>query len=182
MQERFQKLPPVVQNAITSADVEKHLRELAQTHRLHLDQWTALENEVMLALLGLEPVADLAKNIKSEVGVDDAVATALASDISTIVFAPIRGELERLLEHPSAEAAATTGVEDMRTAMLARQEGAAPAVASAIQAPPVVPATPPNPAPTLKVERAPLSSSYAPQLPSHERKTVEGDPYREQLA
>ena len=173
MQERFNSLPKSVQDAITSAGVEKHLRELADSHKLHLDQWTALENEVMLALLGFEPVSDLAKNIESEVHVDAATAAALASDVSQIVFAPIRGELERILEHPEAQAASTTGMESMRSEILAQEKAAA--------APTVAPATPPASPPEATVERAPLSAAYAPSVASHERKAIEGDPYREQI-
>ena len=99
LQERFKQLPKVVQDAITSADVEKRMRTLADTQKLHLDQWEALENEVMLALLGFQPVEDLEKNIKSEVNVSDEVATMLASEVSKIVFEPIREELERELAH-----------------------------------------------------------------------------------
>lgn len=178
MQERFKKLPKVVQDAITSADVEKHLRALSDKHKLHLDQWSLLENEVMLALLGFEKIDDIAKNIQSEVGMDAAAAAALAEDISKIVFEPIRGELERRLDHPQAVATQTTGVEDARTQMLASPENK-PAVTPA---PTVAPATPPQPAPTAKVERTPATApTYAPNVASHERKTIEGDPYREPL-
>ena len=90
LKERFAKLPKVVQDAIMSADVEKHMRELAETHKLHLDQWQTLENEVMLALLGVQKAEDLEKNIKSEVGVPDDIAKALTENISKIVFEPIR--------------------------------------------------------------------------------------------
>jgi hypothetical protein len=179
MQERFTKLPKVVQDAITSADVEKHLRELANTHKLHLDQWTKLENEVMLALLGFEPVGDLAKNIKSEVGTDEASSIAIAADISKIVFEPIRGELERLLEHPEAKSETVSSVDTVRTQVLASTGNNTP---TSSPAPSVAPATPPAPAPETKVERAALTPSYAPSVASHERKTIEGDPYREQLA
>jgi len=178
MQERFAQLPKVVQNAITSAEVEEHLRQLATTHKLHLDQWTALENEVMLALLGFQPVEDLAKNISSEVGVDPAAAAALAGDISHIVFEPVRQELERQLDHPAAETKTTTGIEDARTQMLAGTDH----VPTPSPATSVIPATPPPAAPTAKVERAAVSPAYSPQSASHERKTVAGDPYREQLS
>jgi hypothetical protein len=194
LEERFNTLPKVVQDAISSADVEKRLRELANTHRLHLDQWTALENEVMLALLGFQKMEDLAKNIQSEVGVDAATAAALAEDISKIVFEPIRHELERQLEHPAAAAEKTSEMDDMRTQMLA---GAAantipatqvmpiiaiePVIETTPATPAIAPATPPVPAPTGKVERSAISPAYTPSVASHERKTIEGDPYREQL-
>ncbi len=191
--ERFAQLPKVVQDAITSADIEKHLRALADTHKLHLDQWEKLENEVMLALLGFQRSEDLQKNIESEVGVDAATAALLATSISTVVFGPIRQELERQLEHPDAVAKATTGVEDMRASILAdASEHSAPAPAATapvtptiapaiLPAPTVIAATPPAPAPTVKVERAPANPPSYVSGPSHERKTVEGDPYREQI-
>ena len=153
LQERFKQLPKVVQDAITSADVEKRMRTLADTQKLHLDQWEALENEVMLALLGFQPVEDLEKNIKSEVNVSDEVATMLASEVSKIVFEPIREELERELAHPSTP---TTP-----------------------PAPAVLPATPPAPANEAKAVRAPAAETYKPGEPSTERKVVHDDPYRE---
>jgi len=262
IQERFQQLPKVVQDAITSADIEQHLRQLAERHRLHLDQWERLENEVMLALLGFQPMDDLAKNIGREVSVDPSTAASLATDISAIVFQPVREELERQLQHPDAVAKATTAVEDMRTNVLANEASAAVAAAApepaaviapaatplapapidipapaaaplstvspapsadiapiavapapaapavAIDVPPIaqsaeaapapsasisnvptepttpsapVPATPPAQATTVVVERAAVPESYV-GTASHERKTIAGDPYREQLA
>ena len=174
LKERFDKLPKVVQDAITSADVEKRMRELADTHKLHIDQWQALENEVMLTLLGVQPIEDLEKNIKSEVGVLDEIAKALTEDISKIVFEPIRAELERELEHPDAKAAEVSDVDGMRTQVL--HDEAAPVVPAA---PAVLPATPPTGAPTGKIERAPVSESYKAGETSAARKTVHDDPYRE---
>ena len=189
--ERFAQLPKVVQDAITSADVEEHLRTLADTHKLHLDQWEKLENEVMLALLGFQRSEDLQKNIEGEVGVDAATAALLATSISRVVFGPIRQELERQLEHPDAVAKATSGVEDMRTRILADSaEHAATPTAPEVEAVPpatttpvarIAPATPPAPAPNTKVVRASATPPEYVSVPSHERKTVEGDPYREQI-
>jgi hypothetical protein len=197
LQERLERLPHVVQDAIKSSEIEKHLQELANVHKLHLDQWELLENEVKLTLLGFQPTENLAQNIKKEVQVDDETAETLAKDISRLVFEPIRQELERQLEHPAAVAEKTTGVEDMRTQMLtdaahdvsavAAQSAPvalAPAPVSApasTPAPTTVPGTPPSQPVIAQVERTPVSSSYAPAAPSHERKTIEGDPYREQL-
>ena len=93
-------MPNVVQNAITSADVRERMRELADTHKLHLDQWETLENEVMMTLFGIVPVDELQANIQKEVGVPEEIAKELTENISKIVFEPIREELERELEHP----------------------------------------------------------------------------------
>ncbi len=182
IQERFERLPKVVRNAILSADVQKHMRELAEKQNLHIDQWETLENEVQMTLLGILRSEDLAANIQKEVGVSGDVATILASQISETIFEPIRKELERLLEHPDAAATKETGVEQMRTQVLANsQTPAAPDQAPASPAPTIAPATPPAPPLTQKVERAQLPPTYAKSVASHERKAIEGDPYREQL-
>ncbi|MBI5644676.1 hypothetical protein HY970_01105 [Candidatus Kaiserbacteria bacterium] len=174
LDDRFKQLPLVVQNAITSADVEKRLRELAETHKLHLDQWGALENEVMLALLGFQRAEDLAKNIASEVGITAEIAQALAGDISKVVFEPVRAELERELDHPEAQATAQTSVESARTQILAQSSSSDVPKASAI-----IPATPPQPKPEGKAIRVPVEGYE--NVASHARKTIDGDPYREQL-
>ena len=162
LEERLKSLPKVVQNAITSAGVESHLRMLAETHKLHLDQWQVLENNVMLTLLGFQDPKELKQNIKDDVGVSDEIAGAIAADISRIVFEPIREELERALEHPDAQAKDETGVEKMTAQILA------PA--------PIAP-IPTNP--DSKAIRAPLSDVYKAGETSTDRKTVHSDPYRE---
>ena len=172
LEEAFKELPKVVQNSITSAEVEKKLRELSETHKLHLDQWQKLENEVMLTLLGFQPAEKLEENIKNEVGVSAEVANALTGDIAEAIFQPIRDELERetdstapaekSAENPTPEKNTVTALEVIPTA--------------------VIPATPPPPAPIEKAIRAPMSSSYTSQAPSHERNATEGDPYREPIA
>jgi hypothetical protein len=175
MAERFQTLPKVVQDAITSADVQKHLRDLAEGHKLHVDQWQVLENNVMLTLLGFQPVAELTQHLQRDLSVTEEVAAELAKSISEIVFAPIRAEMERTLNHPTATQAVLSDVETVRAQALdsaAQPETAASAVA---------PATPPAPAPEQKAERAQVAQTYAGSA-SHERKTIEGDPYREQIS
>lgn len=180
LEERFARLPAVIQNAITSADVESHLRELANRHQLHLDQWNLLENEVMLTLLGMQEMSALKDNIVKTVGVSDEVGKALADDIAQVVFQPIRNELERQLAHPDAHAEQASDVDAVRTATLAQE--AAPANApTATPVPTITPATPPAPPPEVKAVRADPSPAYTPQVPSHERKDIAGDPYREQV-
>lgn len=175
LKKRFAQLPQVVQDAITSADVEKHLRALADTHKLHLDQWELLENEVMLALLGVQPAESLAQNIKSEVGIPQEDAAALAADISRLVFEPVREQLERSLSNPSARNEPLSDVEKLGQQVLAQERGYAAAA-------PVAPATPPTPPPVEKAVRAPVSAAYHGGEASTVRKSVDDDPYREPVA
>jgi len=174
LKERFMELPRVVQNAITSADVRKRMRELADIHKLHIDQWETLENEVMMTLFGVLPIDELQANIQKEVGVPEEIAKELTENISKIVFEPIREELERELEHPDAKATGVSDVEAARTQILGSEDKPAAPVAPA-----VLPATPPAEPPTGKIARAPVSESYKAGETSTARKSVHDDPYRE---
>ncbi len=180
---RLQQLPKVVQNAILSADIEKHLRTLADTQKLHLDQWQKLENEVMFTLLGIQRIEDLEKNIISEVGVTADVASQLAENINTIVFEPIREELERQLEHPEAQEKEISAIDASRTQILGDESAAtAPqeaATDTAVIPAAIKPATPPAPVPTIKATRPSESTAYKPGEVSSERAAVHDDPYRE---
>jgi len=186
--EQFQALPQVVQDAILSADTEARLRELSDKHKLHVDKWGALQDQVMLALLGIRPAEDLQKNIRESANIPDETAAALASDISQIIFEPIRQELERELEHPEAKDVEKSDVEEARSKLLessAARNAPAPTPAPVLApqpaalATPVIAATPPPAPPTEKVVRAPASGAYKPGEASAVRKDVRDDPYRE---
>lgn len=172
--ERFKSLPKPVQDAINSADMEAHLRTLANTHKLHLDQWEILENDVMLTLLGFQKPEDLERELKNDLSIDSETARMLAADISQVVFDPIRKELERELEHPEAQAKEVSGVEQIGAQTLAASSlpASAPAVAPA---PIAAPAAPPE----TSAARAPISEDYKAGEASSVRKDVHSDPYRE---
>ncbi len=167
---RLAALPKVVRDAITSTDVQERLRKLATVHKLHLDQWEAFENEVMFTLLGIQPIEELERNIKQELGVTDEIARTLTSSASELVFEPIRQELERQLEHPAAQEKEVSEIEEARAQQLGENTAASPITIS--------PATPPLPPSSIKVARPSESSSYKPGEPSSTRAVVHDDPYR----
>jgi len=180
---RFSQLPKPVQDSILSADIQKRLRELVTAHKLHVDQWDSLENEVMLTILGFEQAKSLEQNLIKEVGIEASAAHGLADSINKVVFEPIRRELERQLTHPEAKKEEVSGVEAARTHILGSAQGETAETQSATPPTPalpvVAPATPPTSAPEKTVARAPASGAYKPGEPSTERKTIEDDPYRE---
>ncbi|MDO8522172.1 MAG: hypothetical protein Q7S08_02705 [bacterium] len=203
LRERFKALPEALQNAITSAEIEKKLRGLSDVHKLHLDQWQKLENEVMLALLGFQPVENLEANIKNEVGMSDADAEALAGDIADTIFEPIREELEKELGKPtentvdsgqltvnrggnSVPPAPATSYKLQATSSSVQTSAQkiiedAPPRPIEVKVVPSVASTPPAPPPTAKSVRAILSPAYAAGTKSHERTAVDDDPYREAI-
>jgi hypothetical protein len=171
LEERISSLPTAVQEAIASADIEAHLRELSKTHKLHLDQWELLENEVMMTLLGLERPENLADNIEKQVGMDHDPAVLLAADISRLVFEPIRSELESILSKNNSRDADITTLHPVPEST-----------------PYVVPTTTAKPAPLSPLPEAPTTQAVRVEVhpnytegASHERKEVAGDPYREQV-
>ncbi|MAJ97491.1 hypothetical protein CL644_01205 [bacterium] len=103
IEKRFSELPEAVQEAVSDTRVEKKLRELASNYKLHLDQWTLLENEIMLTLLGLEDPENMAKNIAEEVGIAEDVAQKLVDDIAMQVFKPIREKMQTHLDSESLQ-------------------------------------------------------------------------------
>lgn len=209
IKERFSKLPVVVQKAIKSADVEKHLRSLADTHKLHLDQWQLLENQVIMTLLGFQPAAELERHIKAEVRVDDDTARILASDIALSVFDPIRKEIEHALQE--LEAVDEESQKDEKSAQQNQipsnpiQGGGDvyPSHSSVTQQEPEQKdeaVRSPQPSTTqqasneqgnettpqqepaqeaVRMERTPAPAAYKSGIASTERRVIEGDPYRE---
>ena len=193
--EKLKQLPKVVRDAILSADVEQHMRELANRHKLHFDQWTTLENEVMFSLLGFQSVDELQASIEKEVGVSRETAAALTEDISKIVFAPIREMLEQNLAQPARttdvvqsggqeQVAATAAVPAAPPATLPTPPLTGAQAPSGEQStrPTVLAGTPPPPALQEKAIRGPISEAYSAGEASRERRTVQGDPYREPAA
>jgi len=204
MKERFAKLPSVVQEAITGAGVEKHLRMLSNKHKLHLDQWQVLENEVIMTLMGMQPAEELEDNIEKEVGVERELAREIANDIALEVFDPIRKEMERQLEHPDAQEKETEPIEDMRSEILSKANMASPISepeedlletdiktienssldeisnqnpAKDNSSSKTVPEI--NPEQETKIKRTPVSGEYVPGIISSERREIKDDPYRE---
>ena len=176
IKQRFSKLPSVVQKVITSSDVEHQLRDLCNSLSLHVDQYQALENEVLIVLMGIDEFRNLPANIQKEVGVTAEQAAEIVKKVNAIVFEPIRAELERELGHPEAKEENIDEIERVRREAIveAKKEengdmprASAPATAPAPTAP-KAPAPPPLPA----------SDGYKPGETSASRTIVIDDPYR----
>ncbi len=176
----FETLPEPVQNAILSNDLEKNLRSLAQTHKLHLDQWQVLESEVMFALLGVKPVEGLSSVIQASLSLSAAEAAALTADISRAVFEPIREEMERTLGAPQAEKEDVSDIEQVRTELIEEAHHNELLQSQKNTAPTVTPATPPPPQPEIKSVRTEITPEKVAEASSL-RKTIANDVYREQL-
>ena len=150
IQERFAELPKAVQDAVTDASVQQKLRALAAKHKLHLDQWVLLEDQIMLTLLGIEEPEKMVQNVAREVGTTTEIAQKIVNDIALEVFKPIREQMQGALDH---------GQNDRKST--ATQQTNAPDA-------------------TLQAKVAPTDTlAYKPGESSAQRRDVQEDPYRE---
>jgi hypothetical protein len=94
IQDAFNALPKVVQDVITSSDIKDKLRQLSKAYSLHLDKWMVLENEIMMALLGITEPEDLPSNIVKHVGLTQEQAAKITEAVVSIVFNPIQEQLK----------------------------------------------------------------------------------------
>lgn len=90
----FNALPAIVQRAILSSELEQKMRTLAEKHKIHLDKWTLLENEITYALFGITAPEDLPDNIVQHVGLSREEAIAINNAAVEIIFEPIRKQLQ----------------------------------------------------------------------------------------
>ncbi len=90
----FNELPAIVQRAILSSELEEKMRTLAEKHKIHLDKWTLLENEITYALFGITAPEDLPDNIVSHVGLTREEAVVINNAAVEIIFEPIRKQLQ----------------------------------------------------------------------------------------
>ena len=95
IQDAFNSLPEVVQDVITSSDIKDKLRQLSKAYSLHLDKWMVLENEIMMALLGITEPEALPSNIVSHVGLSQEQAAKITEAVVSIVFDPIQERLKQ---------------------------------------------------------------------------------------
>jgi len=93
IKERFNKLPPKLQEAIASTDISNKLRTISQKHKLLLDQGQILENETYMVLLGIEQAENYKENIKKELSLPEDTATKIANDVGREIFLSIRNTL-----------------------------------------------------------------------------------------
>jgi len=94
----FEKLPSDVKRAVLSVDFEQHLARISQKNALQVDQMTALENETMFILLGIEHPRNYISNLARELTIDVAKARAIAQDVNEKIFRPIRDSLKQVHE------------------------------------------------------------------------------------
>ena len=85
---------------------DEPLQDIARKNSLSSDQLSSLENEVLFVLVGLDLRDNLAQNIRDSVGVEPALAEAMAHEVGERILSKIEAYLPSA-ETPSAEAQGT---------------------------------------------------------------------------
>lgn len=135
---RLAELPEDVREAVLSAQLGERLGAIGQKHSLHIDQVGKLEDETMLVMLGFFDPDQFNKQLEEQLSLSPADAAAIAQEVNTSVFMPIRESLKRFTE---AKAAIPTPPSVPKEAQLPQvQTAPSPSVAPA-----PVPVTPPAP-------------------------------------
>jgi hypothetical protein len=101
LKERFQKLPPNLQQAIISTDTQKVFQEITTKYRLHIDQAGELENETMIVLFGAEKPTNFLANIQSALNISQTMASQIVNDINQGIFLKIREGLRQVHNEPA---------------------------------------------------------------------------------
>lgn len=93
---KFNSLPKDIRDAITSADVDSKITELAKKYRLHIDKAEELSDETGLVMLGLTHPQDYLRNLKRRLELPDDLARDLVADVNEQIFKQIRESLKQI--------------------------------------------------------------------------------------
>lgn len=162
IEERLNTLPEAVRGAIISAELSKHVQELAKRHQLHLDQAGALENEVLLAMLGFYPQEEFTQKLRTNVQITADQAQALANDVNEEIFKPAREATLRASNMPRPEIAEEPEPVTMPPLTPSPEPKATPA--PVLTTLPITPTTPPAPAPSVTPIAKPIDTHPADEL------------------
>ena len=90
MERKIENLPENIRTAIHSPEVTQNIRSISSSHRLHIDQAGALEEEIMMVMAGIKGADDFVDNIENRLGLSVEEAVNLAVDVNEKVFAITR--------------------------------------------------------------------------------------------
>lgn len=105
IQAQFEKLPPEVQTAVTSSDVNEKIEAIAKKYDLHIDQLGELVDEVGLVMLGLQKPDLFVSDLCERLSINKDIANKISTDINAEIFSLIR---QHLMKMSSMAEASTT--------------------------------------------------------------------------
>ena len=105
IQQRLTEISPDVRKAIESVDFDSHIQEVGKKHQLHVDQVGALEDEVLMVMLGFTPLESFGDHVAAQLKVSPQAAQSIVQDVNQNVFLPVRESLKSFTAKKKGEAA-----------------------------------------------------------------------------
>jgi hypothetical protein len=98
IKEQFKTLPPVIQDTILNSNWQEKIRRVVKNNNLHVDQGAAIENLVIITMLGIETPDRFVKNAKEYAQISDDQALTISSEVEREIFSDIRKKLIAITE------------------------------------------------------------------------------------
>lgn len=102
LKEYYNTLPTPLQYAATSDEVQDMLADIKQKYSLTDEEDITLSNEVLFVLLGFSTQDEFVNNLVSE-GVQREKAQLLTNEVQTLIFDPLKPELNELFREVDSE-------------------------------------------------------------------------------
>lgn len=106
---------PEIQQLLSIGAWKRSVTNIAKANSLSEEQATELENEVLFVLLGMDLIANFAKNIQQSCNLPSTVAGGIAIEITQKVFEPLRQFLPTTMEDDTTQPVAPIEVSKPKT-------------------------------------------------------------------
>src|SRR3990167_1025942 len=164
IKEKFEKLPKNLKAAIIAVDYREKITRVGKNFQLNTDKIVALENEITFVMTGLEHPSKFIGNIAKALNLPEEKARAIAEDINTEIFRPVRESLKKIHGITSDQQPTTSNPQPITQTT---------PVIPAIPKPPspIVPKPPIPPPPTTDLQ--PTTYNQQPKLAEKEKTPLE---------
>lgn len=98
IKEQFKLLPKVIQDTILNSNWEEKIRRVVKNNNLHVDQGAAIENLVLITMLGIETPETFVQNAKEYAEVSEEQAYTISREVEREIFGDIRRKLIELTD------------------------------------------------------------------------------------
>ena len=103
--ERFNDLQPEIQDAIMNSDYEKNIYEIAQKHKLSVEQMGEFESDTTLVMLGQIHPDEYNKELADDLNLPENKINEIVNDVNEKILKPIRELLKKNFENDDVEEA-----------------------------------------------------------------------------
>ncbi|MBI2038815.1 MAG: hypothetical protein HYT22_00825 [Candidatus Niyogibacteria bacterium] len=96
IQQRFQRLPQELKDAIFSMDTAEAIRMIGKKHRLAVDKIGVLADETGYFMLGFTKPEHFIGKLQRNLGVSEEISKGITEDLNVRIFSKIRASLRRV--------------------------------------------------------------------------------------